>query len=200
MQGAKISVLISYISSMNPSERIKKILEQENLHPEIKDDAIKWQNAHGNQCRIFEQDIAVNEEKLAWLESDGWAYHLLRVIENGEIFNWTPETYNPVFGCICLLLEWYNNHLIFIYQEKHKIYICSIHNRQVKHFSFSGEDIERKGNLISFAAYGDLLRDKVSVLQIPELLLQDTISQTAAAQMGLLPQGLNRPDGFLKAK
>ncbi|WP_343305435.1 hypothetical protein AAHN97_28350 [Chitinophaga niabensis] len=186
---------------MNPYERIIKALEQEELHPEVKEDkSIKWQNKHGNQCRIFEQDMTVEEERLAWFESDGWAHHLLRVMENGEFFNWTPETYNPVFGCFCLLLEWYNDHLIFIYQEKHKIYICSIHNQQVKHFSFSGEEIERKGNLISFAAHGDLLKNKVSIIQIPELILQEPISETTAEQMGLLPQGLNRPDGFLKAK
>jgi hypothetical protein len=186
---------------MNPIERIKAILEQEKLHPEIKDATIKWQNKQGNQCRIFEQDITVEEERSAWFESDGEAYHLLRITENGIPFSWTPQTYNPVFGCYCLLLEWYNDHLIFIYQEKHKIYICAIQNQQVNHFSFSGEEIERKGNLISFAAYGDLrVRDKVSILQIPELILLEPISQTTAAEMGLLPQDLNRPDGFLKAK
>ena len=200
MQGAKIFQPISYISSMNPVERIIKVLEQEGLHPELKEDnSVKWQNKHGKQCRIFEQDTAVEEERLAWFESDGDAYHLLRVMENGQSFNWTPETYNPVFGCSCLLLKWYKDHLIFIYQEKHKIYICAIHNRQVNHFSFSGEEIERKGNLISFDTYG-VPSEKIRLIQIPELLLLDPISKTEAEQMGLLPQGLNRPGDFLKAK
>jgi hypothetical protein len=191
----------AYISLMNYMERIVKTLESEELQPVIGDGdpyAISWQNKHGDKCRIFSTDIAVKEEKLAWFESDSWSYHSLRIMEKGELFNWTPKTYNPVFGCFCLLLEWYQEHLIFIYQEKHDIYICSIYNGQVNHFNFNGEEIARKGNLISFDTYNNSPKDQVRILQIPELILLEPISKTAAAQMGLLPEGLNRPGEFLK--
>ena len=191
---------------MNPIEDIIKLLEQEGLAPVLEtidhdgrqSQNIKWKNHSGSECVVLSGDTAVDGEKIAWFESDYWSYHRLKIMENGEIFSWQPETYNPVFGCYCLLLEWYKGHLLFIYQEKHDIYICTIINKKINFFHFHGEEIERKGNLISFNTYSKTgePEDHVKIIKIPELELQQPITRTEAERMGLIPTGLNRFGGL----
>lgn len=161
---------------------------------------IKWTEENNDACKIYEDDIAVENEKLAWFQSSENDNYLLVIYENNKIFRWIPETHNPIFGCICLLLEWFEDHLIFIYQEKHYIYICSISNEKVRHFKFHGAEIERKGNLISYELYQGKLADKVRLIRIPDLTEIEPIDKKEAERIGLLPNGLNRPGNFLALK
>ena len=126
--------------------------------------------------------------------------NLLKIYQNGSLFVWTPKTYNPIFGCHCILLEWYKNHLIFIYQEKHDIYICSILEKEVKYFNFHGEEIERKYDMISYETYMNKSSEKVKLIRIPELVELEPIDKAEAEQRGLLPNGLNRAGNFLGLK
>ena len=177
-------------------------LQQEQFYPTIEGDEwriIKWIR-DDEECFIYESDIDYQENKLAWFQSSDKDNHLLRVFEAEGPFQWTPITYNPVFGCRCLLLEWYQNQLLFIYQEKHDIYICAMEKRIVRYFNFHGEEIERKGSLIAYGTYSNRDPDKVKLIQIPELILLEPIAKNRAERMGLIPTGLNRPDGFLKLK
>jgi hypothetical protein len=177
-------------------ENYDAIIKTEIIH-EKEWHQITWKDGSGDECRIYQDDIAVEEGRIAWFQSGKNDRHLVKVYENDIFYSWVPVTYNPIFGCFCLLLEWYKDHLMFIYQEKHCIYICSIRNNSVNHFHFSGEEIERKGNLISYENYMDRLTDKVRLIQIPELIELEPISKEEAEEKGLIPTGLNRPGDFL---
>ena len=159
-----------------------------------------WTDENKDDCFIYRTNIAIHENKMAWFQSSKNDHHLLRVFENGTEFSWEPLTHNPVFGCYCLLIEWYRGELIFIYQEKHEVYICAIKNGSVRHFKFHGEDIERKGNLIAYDTYTGKIPGKVRLVQIPELIELEPIDRSEAEKIGLIPTGLNRFDDFLALK
>jgi hypothetical protein len=177
-------------------ENYNAVIETEIIH-EKEWHQITWKDESGDECHIYQDDIAIEEGKIAWFQSSKRDKHLVKVYENNVSYSWVPETYNPIFGCFCLLLEWYKDHLIFIYQEKHCIYICSIKDNNVNHFHFHGEDIERKGDLISYENYMGGLADKVRLIQIPELIELEPISKEEAEKKRLIPTGLNRPGNFL---
>jgi hypothetical protein len=189
---------------LNPIERVIEKLNQEQIFPVIEEkgfEIIKWPSKRFNdQISFNETNIAYQEDRLAWFESHHWSHHLLRIFEQDTYFDWIPKTYNPVFGCYCLLIEWYKDHLLFIYQEKHCIYICSLIQQSVKSFYFGGENIGRKGNLIAYEEYGRKDFEDVKLIQIPELIHLKPIFRQEAKRLGLIPQGLNRPDDFLKEK
>jgi hypothetical protein len=90
--------------------------------------------------------------------------------------------------------------LIFIYQEKHDIYICSIKNKIVNHFNYHGEEIERKDDIISYDTYMNKLHNKVRLIRIPELEELNPIDKSEAERIGLTPMGLNREGNFLATK
>ncbi|MFM9951862.1 MAG: hypothetical protein ACKV1O_28280 [Saprospiraceae bacterium] len=180
-------------------EKIKqafKILSQNNYEPIVKTESLNdnlwnqllWTDENGDECSIYEENIAIETDKIAWFQSSKRDNHLLKIYECGIEFVWIPFTYNPVFGCRCLLIEWYKNHLLFIYQEKHDIYICTVINKTVKHFNFHGEEIERKGDIISYETYTNKLPDKVRLVKIPELVELEPINKSEAEKIGLLPK------------
>jgi len=193
---------------MNHLQLVLETLEKNGLRPTVEEESfkgglfkrIRWDDPQKGICQIYESDIDYQDGKLAWFQSieDGSDF-LLVVIEHEEPFEWTPITHNPFFGCFCILLEWYKEHLIFIYQEKHGIYICSIRNSSVNHIRFHGEEIERKGDIVTYQTYGKP-SEKISAVKIPELEIMPPIDRQEAEKMDLIPQGLNRPDNFLKHK
>lgn len=159
---------------------------------------VYWIQEHDRRF-IHESNIAVDGERIAWFQSSWGNQHLLRVYEkeNSQYFSWKPITQNPFFGCYCILIEWYKDHLIFIYQEKHGIYICAVRDNNVRHFKFHGEEIERKGDLISYETYMGKTPDSIKLIKIPELILQEPIGKEEAEKRGLVPRDLNRPGNFL---
>jgi hypothetical protein len=193
---------------MNKLNIVFERLKQEGYSPVIitksfNDSAwseINWVDERKDECSIYEDNISIENNRLTWFQSSKSDRHLLKVYENNDVFTWTPITYNPIFGCTCLLLEWYKNHVIFIYQEKHGIYICSIANKIVKHFYFHGEEIERKGDLISYETYMGRQPNKIRLIKIPELTEPEPIDRMEAEKLGLVPEGLNRPGNFLAFK
>ncbi|WP_103070604.1 hypothetical protein [Aquimarina sediminis] len=186
--------------------KITKILESEGVNPRIEpqsleDDSsciLKW-NIDTDEHFIYQEDIAINNKDIAWFQSSENDKHLLRVISKENKFEWIPKTYNPVFGCLCLLIEWYENHLIFIYQEKHGIYVCSIRDTKVNDFYIHGGELERKGNRLAYETYQNKLENHVRLIELPSLKELSPISKEEAKKLGLTPQSTNRPNGFLKA-
>lgn len=181
------------------------MLKKENYHAVVESkmingrewNEIRWISESGDECYIYQDDIAVEGDKVAWFQSSKRDRHLLVIYENDSSYSWVPETYSPIFGCTCFLLEWYKNYLIFIYQEKHDIYICSVRDEDVNYVSFHGEEIERKGNLISYDTYMNKPADQVRLIQIPELIQLEPISKVEAKERGLLPLNIDRPGDFL---
>ncbi|MFB6454971.1 hypothetical protein ACE38W_06840 [Chitinophaga sp. Hz27] len=196
------------ISIMDKLNLVVQKLQQENYDPIIKSDSpeesawkiITWTDEKGDECRIFEEDIAIKDGSLAWFQSSKHDNFLVKIYENDSSFSWEAVTYNPFFGCYCILLEWYKDHLIFIYQEKHDIYICAIKNHHVNYFNYHGEDIERNGNVIAYDTYTGKNPEIVRLIQIPELIELAPITAAEAEERGLIPTGLNRPGNFLGLK
>ncbi|WP_305952690.1 hypothetical protein [Emticicia oligotrophica] len=192
---------------MNKIDFVIQKLNQQNINPSVKSEylnnelwnEINWVNNSGDQFSIYENNIDIEGDKVSWFQSNGYDKHTLIIYENNSFFTWTPKTYNPIFGCFCLLLEWYKNHLIFIYQEKHDIYICSVQNKNVKYFNFNGEEIERSNDLISYETYSNK-SDLVKIIQIPELVSLPSLNRKEAEKLSLIPTGLNRPGNFLSRK
>ncbi|MNJ91844.1 hypothetical protein D3C87_94990 [compost metagenome] len=190
------------------AEQVLAVLKQINPHTDFKTEtredgslsSLRWIDENQDECYIYPTDIAIREDQIAWFQTSERDNHLLKVYDAGNEFVWEPITYNPVFGCYCLLLEWYKDHLMFIYQEKHEVYICAVKDREVRHFKFHGEEIERKGNLIAYDTYMGKIPGKVRLIQIPELTELEPLDLPEAEKRGLIPTGLNRFDGFLALK
>ena len=157
---------------------------------------LKWNNGN-DECEVFEEDIAIQGENIAWFQTNEYDYHLLRVIQKNEKFEWIPKTYNPVFGCNCLLIEWYKGHLLFIYQEKHDIYVCSIKNSKVATFCVKGDELARQRDFLAYETFQNRLKNHIRLIELPSLKELEPITKEEAQDRGLFPQGLNRPNGFL---
>ncbi len=194
------------------------ILKSEGLKPRIDHETFKnsaWQllkwNSSQDEYHIYEADVAIEGNNIAWFQSSDQDNYLLRIVQPEKEqprkeparkqvrkFSWAPKTSNPVFGCHCLLLEWLEDHLIFIYQEKHGIYICSIKDALIRDFYVLGEKLKRKGCKIAFETYQHHPENRIRLLEIPSLIVLDPITVEEANRLDLVPQGLNQPDGFLK--
>lgn len=192
---------------MSKYSKVIEILKSENFVPEISTESFKKQtwcflkwNDGNDECEVFEEDIAIEDENIAWFQTSSRDNHLLRIVQENEKFQWIPKTYNPVFGCTCFLIEWYKRHLLFIYQEKHDIYVCSIIDSKVHMFCIEGGELERKGDVLAYVTYQQRHKDEVRLIELPSLQELEPITKDEARKRGLMPQGLNRPDGFLSRK
>ncbi len=189
---------------MTAFDSIIEILKLEGHKPEIESHAVKnhsWKQLKwidGNdECTIYEGDVSVFQDEIAWFQTSRKDNHLLRIVTPGSKFEWVPKTYNPIFGCYCLLIEWYKHHLVFIYQEKHGIYVSSLKGTTVKYFYIHGEELEGKGGLLAYETYQNKMTGYVRLIELPLLNELEPITKEEAELRGLIPQDLNRPDGFL---
>jgi hypothetical protein len=85
------------------------------------------------------------------------------------------------------LLEWINDHLLFIYKEKHDTYICSVKESEVKIFHFHGNKLSRQGNVILFEEYGQE-QESIRRIQLPDIEEMEPLARSEAEKEGLLPQ------------
>jgi len=100
---------------MDKLELVLQKIEQQNFKPRIKSKIvngscwreIEWTKDSNEVCFIYETNVAIEENKIAWFQSSDQDNHLLTVYDNDVLFSWIPKTYNPVFGCNCMLIEWY---------------------------------------------------------------------------------------------
>jgi hypothetical protein len=148
---------------------------------------IQWTDDTGDTCCLYPENIALAPGKVAWQQSSKQDRHLLVVYENDTPFQWVPETQNPAFGCRCLLLDWYKEHLIFVYEEKHDTCVCVVQNGQVQVFKFVGGFLNRKEDLVAYWLLDRPNGDEgVCLIRIPELVVLPPISREKALQAGLL--------------
>lgn len=163
------------------------ILTKQGFKPTVIDNnEIQWMDDKGDECFIYIHDIAISSNGIAWFQSSNTDQHLVKVFNQGEIFEWTPITYNPSFGCLCIWLSWRKDHLIFIYKEKYNIYVCAIANSKVNYINFHGEEIMINKNLLAYTQYNNI----ISIIQIPELMALGSISLEKAQQMNLVPKNI----------
>jgi hypothetical protein len=84
-------------------------------------------------------------------------------------------------------MEWFNQHLVFIYQEKHDTYICSVKDGEIKTFKFYGDELARQGEIILFydrEADGEC----IGRIRLPDLLEMEPWTKAEAEKLGLLPE------------
>lgn len=190
--------------SETPLTRIRKIISRQAASSAIEFLAseessiqnLRWTDGKDNY-HIYESDTAVKDNGIAWYQWSDRDQFLLVVCEENQYFEWEPITYNPIFGCICILLEWYKDHLLFAYQEKHSIYVCSYQNGVVKTFEIQGAEVARKDELLSYFKFQNRSSEEVHILQLPNLQALDSISKEEAVAKNILPKGINQPEGFL---
>jgi len=179
------------------------ILKTEGYNPFLSRYYIVFSDENLKEQEIFVDNIATHENRIAWLQSSSSDNHLLKVFESGRNFNWIPKTYNSSWNCDCHLLEWFNDHLIFIYKEKHDIYICAINDDNVRYFNYHGEAIERNKEIIYFKEYGKDCDDTIDVrrIKIPELIELDPVSVESLKEMNLVPKSVDFHIGmYLRGK
>jgi hypothetical protein len=150
--------------------------------------SIKWKSSKGDEYEIIESDIDCSANNVAWFQSSFHDDLLLVKYENGERFEWVPETYNPAFGCTCIHLEWRGNTLLYIYLEKHDLYVCSINGRDVRHYNFHGEDLNIGKEFVSVGSFGYEKRNEVELLNLPDLDKVKKVTLEEAKSLGLLPK------------
>lgn len=112
------------------------------------------------------------------------------MLENSKLWEWEPEMYNPAFGCWCLELHWLERQLVFMYKEKHDIYIAVVDNGQVKCHSFYGEKYKLTPNKLIYQTYSQSNRDLVTWLDVPSLEQVEEIEWRGARQLNLEPEAM----------
>jgi len=183
------------MSDLSKLEKVKEILESEGENPEVIVDSdynipeLKLEFSK----RICSFDITIEGKNIAWCESINGDAFLLRVIQNGNDFRWKPKSRNGDDMCVPLLLEWYENHLLFIYLDEHGIFVTSVKDGIVNDVFIHGCDLARNGNMLAYDTYTNRLRDHVKILELPSLKSLRPISIYKAKRDGLVPKEVMQP-------
>ncbi|WP_299677091.1 hypothetical protein [uncultured Tenacibaculum sp.] len=177
-----------------------EILKKQNYSPSPINEnysEIQWIDESEDRCFIEEDFIDHFADNIAWFQSSDNDRHILKIYNKNTEFSWIPITHNPIYGCIPILVKWYGDTLLFIYKEKHDIYICSIHNESVNHINYYGDELMINKNLLAYTEYKDI----VSLIKIPELIPLENISKEKAKEMDLVPVDIRELDhSVLKTK
>ena len=191
-----------YFKNKGIINQVFNILKSENIDATLNLYDIEYKKNNNEEYQIRVNNISLNGNKLAWLQTSNADNHLLRVFENDKNFNWIPKTYNQSWNCDCLLLEWFKEYFIFIYKEKHDTYICAIKDENVRFFNFHGEALERKDEIIYFKEYGKDCDDKIDVrrIKIPELEELNPVTVESLRELDLVPKSLDVYEMYLRGK
>ncbi|MFK7798839.1 MAG: hypothetical protein AB8E82_15415 [Aureispira sp.] len=172
---------------------LKKYLETQEFVVELEYEQvgdfveINWKK-HGQHFYVYSVDVVYHKGRLAWFQSSEADIYRLCVLDEGKKWEWEPEMYNPFFGCRCLELCWIGAYLMFVYQEKHDIYIAAVLDGQVKYHNFHGDRFKLTGNKFAYQTYNQHNRALVSLLEIPSLRPLETIELGIAKRLGLEPE------------
>ena len=178
----------------NKFEIVIEKLKLEGFEPEI---IIEKLSDNNNYTSIVWRDevgrkYEVDEFEITWDGGNNLAWFLdeeprLVIYENGEKeIRQVGESLN--FWLI--YLEWYKGSLILVNKGKHNTFISSYKNKELSIFSFHGEFMNRKGDLISYDTFTNKLKGKTRLIKIPELIELEPISNTEAKERGLFPKDL----------
>lgn len=167
-------------------------LKKRGIKPELDQYSINWHNVENTACYIQLLNISCRGNDIAWFQSTEKDEYRLIVYQNDTLFEWEPKTYNSYFGCDCNLIEWIDDHLVFIYKEKHDTYICSVKDGQISYFNFHGNQLARKGNMIFFSGSEDG-PTSIRRIKIPDLKeIEPAVREEVDAQ-GLILQVIFSP-------
>ena len=174
---------------MNLVQRVVEKIQAKGFKTKIDETEPKeiYWAVNGVKYFIYEPNIAAHGTSLAWFQSSDNDDHLLVVCENGSEFEWIPETYNPAFGCDCIYIGWRNKHLVFIYLEKHDIYICVVSDSEVKHINFHGENLFVGDDKVTYSSFGDVRKDIVNLISLPNIDESSSIDFKEAEKRGIKP-------------
>lgn len=143
----------------------------------------------------FTDAVAYLEERSQWRrrrwadpfewESDFHDIHYyLRIRgKDGREVAWEPKTYNPFFGCDVQFMEWYGDAVLFIYEEKHDVYVSRFGLNEPARFHAIGDNWILDGCQLAHVGY----RTEVQRLSIPDLKELPPLSEAEAIQLDLLP-------------
>jgi len=93
-------------------------------------------------------------------------YYLKARDESGALFLWEIETYNPYFGCSVRFLNWIDDAVVLIYEDKHDTFVAVMRKDQ---------DVQRVEITDDWAVQGDVLTygtaspDEIRRLRLPSL-------------------------------
>lgn len=174
---------------MKPYLKVVKALKADGIYAKVEGNDFKELYWLIDDIRhfIYESDISENGESLAWLQSSDEDDHLLVMYKSGLKFTWKPKTYNPVFGCECIYIGWREDLLLFIYLEKHDIYICTILEDKVNTCNFHGEDIFVGKSVVAYSSYKDRRDGVVKVILANDLNEIETTDIEQAEKRGIKP-------------
>lgn len=148
---------------------------------------IKWKKDQLHHY-VYSTDVVYHKGRLAWFQSSEEDVYHLCLLEKNQLWKWEPEMYNPVFGCLCLELYWMGEQLIFMYQEKHDIYIAIVHKGQVKHHNFHGQSYKLTPDKLVYQTHSQRIRKLVSWIDIPNLEKVEEVEWRIAKQLDLAPE------------
>ncbi|MEE1943900.1 hypothetical protein VRU48_02195 [Pedobacter sp. KR3-3] len=153
---------------------------------------VEYEAGRGRRS-IYVHDIDYADGRLAWHEADGSDNPYLVVYGDGAVWSWAPITggENSVYF-ECLLVEWYQGHLLFICFEKNRIYVNSMKDKKIRAFSFYGDELKRKDDVLYCHLYKE--RNLVRRVKLPELIEMEPLSLEECRKNGVAPEtigGLN---------
>ncbi len=165
-----------------------------DLHLESKEETdfveIKWKN-NGDEHYVYSVDIVYHKGRLAWFQASKNHHYRLCVVDRDNLWEWEPVLYNPFFGCLSMALRWIEEQLMFVYRDKHDIYIAAVQDGKVKYHKFHGEKFKLTENHFTYQTYSQSGKDLVSMLEIPSLKQLGSIELRAARQLGLEPENFH---------
>jgi hypothetical protein len=115
-----------------------------DLHPPFSEAAAKlmellktpenFVDEDGFEWRMIAGTVDEAGRRLAWVERKeretgtymNVHYYLRTRDEQGLGERWEVETYNPYFGCWPEFLQWIDNSVVIIYDEKHDTFVASV--------------------------------------------------------------------------
>lgn len=109
------------------------------------------------EWRIMAQTADEKNERLAWVEwrfkqgqgeREYHNYYLKARTTADDFWRWEIETYNPYFGCDVKFLDWLDDSVILIYEEKHDTYAARLDGVGVKRIKISSDWKISGGTLI----------------------------------------------------
>ncbi|WP_312079322.1 hypothetical protein [Chryseobacterium sp.] len=175
---------------MNTLQTVTDLLKHKNITASTEHEmSVVWKDSAGIKNSVSADNIAVIEGKTAWFQSDeNDSNERFVIFENERFFEFPPKTEHYGYGCDIYLVEWFRDHLILIYHEKHNVVISSVKDQNITTLEFHGDELVRRGDLLYFRDYG--LKDSVRRLKIPEMTELESISVKEATDQDAVPETL----------
>jgi hypothetical protein len=101
-------------------------------------------------------------------------------------------SYNPYFGCVVRHFDWHGDHVVCIYREKHDTYVLAVGPEENRHATIADEWLVKDDMVYSRSE----TLDHIDQLLLPDLTRLETIPEEQARELGLIPPGYDRANGW----